>query len=405
VSGRSRRPAPPPAGVEVRKVALAALHRIDRDGAYANLVLGPMLVDSGLEARDRHLVTQLVYGTTRMRRACDALVDGWLLRPVEAEVRNALRLGAYQLAYLRLPAHAAVDTTVEVAPRRARGLVNAVLRRVAGAVAAGTGPAEDASALSYPDWIVECLVADLGRDRALAALAAMNEAAEVDERVDGYVQDRASQLVVDAVDVPTGGVVVDLCAAPGGKATGLAARARFVVAADLNPARAGLVVTNRDRLGVEGLAVVVADGRRAPLRSASAPVVLVDAPCSGLGSLRRRPDARWRIEADAPERLASLQRDLVREALRVVAPGGLVVYSVCTLTATETIAIDRWAAAEHPAFQALDAPGEPWQPLGRGALLLPQDAGTDGMYVLRLRAPSDGAANAGPKGRMEEESR
>ena len=113
-----------------------------------------MLERSGLEARDRHFVTELVYGTTRMRRACDFLVDRFLTRDLDLRVRNALRLGAYQLHFLGMPPHAAVGETVEVAPKPARGLVNAVLRRVSGAPV--TWP-DDATRLSYPDWIVEHL--------------------------------------------------------------------------------------------------------------------------------------------------------------------------------------------------------------------------------------------------------
>jgi 16S rRNA (cytosine967-C5)-methyltransferase len=114
-----------------RSLALEALDRIDPGGAYANLVLPELLRASGLDERDRHFATELVYGTTRQRRACDHLVDRFLTRPVEPQVRNALRLGAYQLHHLSLAPHAAVGETVEVVPRRARGLVNAVLRRVA----------------------------------------------------------------------------------------------------------------------------------------------------------------------------------------------------------------------------------------------------------------------------------
>ncbi|MEZ5261478.1 MAG: hypothetical protein R2755_06805 [Acidimicrobiales bacterium] len=115
--------------------------------------------------------------------------------------------------------------------------------------------------------------------------------------------------------------------------------------------------------------------------------VLVDAPCSGLGTLRRRPDARWRIDPDAPARLAALQHRLVDEAVRVLAPGGMLVYSVCTLSAVETRGVDEHLAAAHPELavpEGPELPGGPWRALGRGALLLPQAADTDGMYVLRL---------------------
>ncbi len=323
-----RGPAP---GSGSRRVAIDALLRIERGGAYANLVLPELLNRSDLGPEDRHFVTEMVYGTTRMRRSCDHLVDRFLLDTVEPEVRAALRLGAYQLAFLDTPAHAALDATVGAVKGRGRSVVNAVLRRVASA------PVEypdRATELSYPDWIVERLIKDLGDERALRALEAMNQGVRATVRADGYVQDAASQAVVAAVEAQAGELVFDLCAAPGGKATGIAASGARTVALDLRPKRAGLISKNVKRLDLQ-LPVVVADGTNPPFAPASADRVLVDAPCSGLGSLRSRADARWRIDADAPERLARLQVGLVRSGLELLKPGGTLVYSVCTLTSDE----------------------------------------------------------------------
>jgi 16S rRNA (cytosine967-C5)-methyltransferase len=370
---------------DARTVALDALGRID-EGAYANLVLPALLERSGLAARDRGFVTELVYGTTRMRRALDHVVDGYLLRPVEPSVRNVLRLGAYQLVFLGTPAHAGVSATVEIAPRRARGLVNAVLRKVA-AAGAPAWP-DDATRLSYPDWIVERLVADLGRDDAIAALEQMNLAAEVHERDDGYVQDPASQQVAAAVGAGPGETVADLCAAPGGKATAMAATGATVVALDVSPARAGLVVGNSQRLGATGVLTGVADATHPPLRPGRLDRVLVDAPCSGLGVLRRRADARWRVQPADVDELAALQRSILDAAHVLLRPGGTLVYSVCTLSAAETTGVDEWMAATLPHLEPDPPPPAPWRLWGRGGLLLPQDEGTDGMFLLRLRAPS-----------------
>jgi 16S rRNA (cytosine967-C5)-methyltransferase len=300
-----------------RRLALDALARID-GGSYANLVLPPMLDESRLSDRDRHFVTELVYGTTRMRRACDHLVDRFVMRELDAETRRALRLGAYQLHVLQTPPHAAVSATVDVAPKRSRGLVNAVLRKVA-----STPPVwpDDATRLSYPDWIVDRLVADLGRDDALAALAQMNEAPAVTVRPDGYVQDLASQWVAASVEARAGERIADTCAGPGGKATAMAASGAWIGASDAQPGRAGLVFHHAQRLGAD-VGVVTADGRSPAFRPASVDRVLVDAPCSGLGVLRRRPDARWRIEADDVERLAELQRELVVAGADLVREGG-----------------------------------------------------------------------------------
>jgi len=369
-----------------RALALRALVRIDTEGAYANLVLPALLSRSDLSARDRAFATSLVYGTTRMRRACDWLVDRFLAKPPPPAARAALRLGAYQLVFLGTPAHAAVSATVGVAPKGMRPLVNAVLRKVAAAPVAWP---DDATRLSYPDWIVERLVEDLGRDDALGALTMMNEPAAAVERPDGYVQDLASQEVTALVEAQPGERVADLCAAPGGKATGMAAAGAVVVAADVRPARAGLVQANAARLGLaDAVRVVVADARRPPLRAAAFDRVLVDAPCSGLGALRRRPDARWRIDAGDVERLAALQHDLLDAALGLVRPGGLLVYSACTLTRAEGVDVDRAFRALHPGLEPLPCPPAPWSPWeGAIARLLPQAAGTDGMVVARYRVP------------------
>lgn len=369
-----------------RRVALDALLRIDNEGAYANLVLPPMLASSGLGDADRALVTELVYGSVRRRRALDAAVDRFVTSEPDPAVRSLLRLGAYQLLFTKVPSHAAVSTSVSLAPRKVAGFVNAVLRRVATTPVAWP---DDATRLSYPDWIVARFEQELGSADTLAALERMDEAPPVTVRADGYVQDRSSQWVAEAVGAESGERVADLCAAPGGKATALAAAVRpggLVVAADLQPHRARLVAANGERLGVLDraggpLSAVVADATAPPLRPASFDRVLVDAPCSGLGALRRRPDARWRITEAAIDELAALQARILDAARELVRPGGVLVYSVCTLTAAESVDHDTFG------WEALRPPPAPWRPYGRGARLLPQDADTDGMVLLRWRAP------------------
>ncbi len=371
------------AGAAARRVALGVLARIEDDRAYANLVLGPELDRSGLELRDRALVTDLVYGTVRRRRSLDHLVDRFLTSPPPPAARRALRIGAYQLA-LRddIPDHAAVSATVEATPKRFRGLVNAVLRKVA---TAPVSYPDTATELSYPDWILELLTRDHGAVRARAVLAAMNEPAPVMTRADGYVQDRASQWVVDAVDAGPGELVADLCAAPGGKATGLAAAGATVVASDLRAGRVSLIADNATRLGASGVLALVADATAPPLRPASCDRVLLDAPCSGLGVLRRRADARWRLDPGAVGRLAALQRDLVVAASDLVRPGGVLVLSVCTLDRDETIGVDDHLAAIRPGLEPIPPPGEPWEPWGRGAILMPDRCDADGMALFRYR--------------------
>ena len=447
----------------MRALALEALARVE-SGGYSNLVLPALLRDSGLDGRDRALATDLVYGTLRRQGQADFLlerVSHRALPELDPPVRAALRLGAYQLL-AGVAAHAAVGATVGAlsappsppAARWAAPFVNAVLRRVADLGPDWPWPAgEDAGAVavrtSHPRWIVELLRRDLGSD-AGAVLAAANEPPAVTLRpnplrttadglgaelaaggvevepgrlvptallvrgvgdlarlpavADGRAtpQDQASQAVAAALGARPGERILDLAAAPGGKATGLAevmGDDGLVAAVDLRPGRAARVRDAAVRLGLRSVQVLSADGRRLPLRpprSADQPSagdpgrfdrVLLDAPCSGLGVLRRRPEARWRLQPAAIDRAAGLQRELLTAAVARVRPGGLVAYSVCTLTREETLEIDAWAAAAFPGLAAVDGPGPPWRPHGRGALLLPTAAGTDGMFLLLLRAP------------------
>jgi 16S rRNA (cytosine967-C5)-methyltransferase len=418
-----------------REVARDVLVRVD-DGAYSNLVLPEALRRTGLPARDRAFATDLVYGSLRAQRRVDALVaphSRQALDALEPTVRALLRLGAYQLLH-DVPAHAAVGETVAAAPPRARGYVNAVLRSLAGSGPPWPEPASVGESLSYPDWVVARLTAELGADDARRALEAQNEpplvtlrpnprrtdadalAAEltaagalvtrgglVPDAVavrgagdpaavpavrDGRAtpQDAASQAVVTLVGAAGGDLVLDVAAAPGGKTTGLAERLErgVVVAVDAHAGRLGRVGDAAARLGLENVRPVLADGRDLPVAPASVDRALVDAPCSGLGVLRRRPEARWRVGEPTAD-LAALQVGLVLGAAATVRPGGRLVYSVCTLTRAETTGVVDAVLERLPGQLAvLPPPASPWRPWGRGALLLPQAAGTDGMFVAVL---------------------
>jgi len=374
-----QRPAPRrEARQNAREVAYEALLRIDHEGAYANLVVPALLDRSSLSDQDRRFVTDLVYGTTRMRRACESLVERFVLTEPDPEVRTLLRLGAYQLAFGGTAPHAAVGETVELAHPKVRGFVNAILRRVAGAEKVWP---DDASRLSYPDWIVDRFVAELGEFEGFAALECMNEPPPVHERADGYIQDRASGWVADLVGAVAGERVLDVCSAPGGKATAMASTGALVIAADLQAHRAALVADNAHRIGYD-IPVVVADGTLPPFREKSFDRVLIDAPCSGLGALRRRPDARWRISEQDIVDLTGIQRRLLDATAPLVRPGGVLVYSVCTITAAESI--------DHPTpdgFEVItDDVGDEWTSFGKGFRILPQDADTDGMVIIRYRS-------------------
>jgi 16S rRNA (cytosine967-C5)-methyltransferase len=318
-----------------------------------------------------------------MRRACDSVIDRFVTSPPDDATRTVLRLGAYQLVFAGVPPHAAVSETVGLAPKRTRGFVNAVLRKVSRlAIEEMAWPSEGAR-LSYPDWMVELFRAELGGD-AVAALERMNEPPPVTARADGYVQDESSQWVAAAVSGQVGERILDVCAAPGGKATAIARAGASVVAADQRLGRARLVQENAGVLGLD-VPVVAADGTASPFRSGSFDAVLLDAPCSGLGALRRRADARWRITPTDITELAALQAQLLASAAQLVAPGGRLVYSVCTITEAESV--------DHltPDGFEVDATPPPvgqWRPFEQGWRVLPQDADTDAMVLIRYRRVS-----------------
>lgn len=426
--------------VTARVVALDALVRVE-DGAYAHVVLPSMLAQTNLSDRDRAFATDLVYGTVRSQRRLDDLLGHVVKRPIhrlDPPVRAALRLGAYQLLH-DTPPHAAVASTVDAVGARsprARGFVNANLRGLTRLAKPWPEPTDDAVALSYPDWLVERLTRDLGRSAAREALVAMNAPAAVTLRPDprqvtvtalteeleaagaqvepgrlvsdavivrgvgdpgrlaavrdgrATPQDQGSQAIVQVLAPEPGERVADLAAAPGGKATAIAERVGAdgsVVALDIDAGRVRMIDGARHRIGLPQLLPVVADARAVPLRAGTFDRVLLDAPCSGIGVLRRRPDARWRLQPETIDELAALQRDLLAAAAPLVRPGGVLVYSVCTLTNEETLDVDAWAADALPELTPLPLPGRPWITRGRGALLLPQAAGTDGMFVLAFQ--------------------
>ena len=365
---------------KARGVALDVLRRIENDGAYANLVLGPALSASDLSEQDRKFVTELVYGSTRMRRACDAVVDRFASQPPDDQTRSLLRLGAYQIIFAGVPAHAAVSATVDLAPTKTRGFVNAVLRRIAEFEPADMVWPSDAARLSYPEWIAEALHRDLG-DEAVPALERMNEAPTVTERPDGYVQDFSSLWVAYAVEARAGERVLDMCSAPGGKATAMAGSGAQVIAADRQAHRAALVQDNARRLDLD-LPVVTADGTRPPFRPGSFDAVLLDAPCSGLGALRRRADARWRITPTDVGDLSRLQAQLLTSAAEMVAPGGRLVYSVCTMLDVESV---DHVTPEGFEVDDTEPPSGRWRRHRQGWRVLPHDADTDGMVMIRYR--------------------
>ena len=395
--------------LSARGVALDVVRRVFEDGAYADRAF--RAAASGLDERDRAFAMQLAYGTVQRARTLDHAVETLGRRPVrklDPPVRAALRLGAYQLAYMdSVPTHAAADETVELV--RASGLeravpfANAVMRRLAEGLPDLLArlheetPAAAALTHSYPDWVAETWWRELGREDALALMRAQNEPAETAVRTpegpkvvdavpadwleSGYAwpQSRGSQLAGAAVGARPGDRVLDLCAAPGGKATQLAQAGAEVVAVEKHAGRARELAENARRLGVSRLSVVHADARELPSDLAGFDRALVDAPCSGLGVLNSRPDLRWRAEP-----LPGVQLELLRAALERVRPGGTVTYSVCTIHRAENEDVVGQVEAE-PVNLGADFPDfrHPGRP--EFLLTLPHRHGTAGFFVARLR--------------------
>jgi 16S rRNA (cytosine967-C5)-methyltransferase len=381
-----------------RKAAFEVVHRVFEEEAYADRALASAVAD--LDARDRALAQRLAYGTVQMARTLDFGIEQLGKRPVrklDAPVRAALRLGAYQLAFTDQADHAVGDDTVELVRaarlERAVPFTNAVMRKLAhglqGLVASlPEGPLKH----SYPDWIAEVWTRDFGREVALDLMRAQNEppglevrsAEPVGEQTDvpgAYIVDtvdiarmrpmsRASQLAALVVGSQEGERILDLCAAPGGKTMMLAGN---VTAVEIHPGRAQALSKN---VG-PNVRVVTADARE--LDESGFDRTLVDAPCSGLGVLARRPDLRWRARP-----LPELQLELLRAAAARTRPGGTIVYSVCTMNADENEAVvDASGLEPIPLDAEWPQYAHPTRP--EFLLTLPHRDRTSGFFIARLK--------------------
>ena len=401
---------------------------------------------SALDPRDRRWVQELVWGLLRVRSRLDALLAARVrggLGAVDPDVLDLLRLGSYQLLQMgSVPAYAAIGQTVELAKTRhgvgAGMLVNAVLRRVDRERAAIDAPPPDdpldalAHASSHPRWIVARWADRWGIEETARLLDANNTPAAVHVRPFGvtvdalaallreegvhtepaplvddslrlpggialtemaafqrgafYVQDPAASLVAAYAHVDPGCVVADLCAAPGGKALELARRAGMVVAAERSAARLERMRTGFARLGTTTIHPCRADATAPPCSAVDA--VLVDVPCTGTGTFRRHPDARWRLRMSDFAVLGVTQQAILRAAATIVRPGGLLVYSTCSLEAEENDEQIASFLRAHPAFTLEPPPtgAVAEAVLDHGYLrVLPQRHGTDGAFAARLR--------------------
>jgi 16S rRNA (cytosine967-C5)-methyltransferase len=431
-----------------RACALRVMRRVFERGAYADRAFAGEAAE--LEPRDRALAMALSYGTVQRTATLDHVATQLLdrrLDRLEAPVLALLRLGLFELLFLGGSAdHAVVNESVELAKRaspRGAGLVNAVLRRATregpGIIAGLDDQTPESAAIlhSVPGWLASQWWDELGPEEARALLRVVNQPAESALRVNTLVaapaevsgalpvasravpgipeglvlngpfdvqgselwragalqpQSRASMLVSRVLDPQPGQRVLDLCAAPGGKTTHLAALMGDrgeIVAVERHPGRAAALERTAARLRAEIVRVHVGDATRV---RPEGPFdrVLVDPPCSGLGTLQSRPDLRWRARPEAVGELAELQGGILAAGAAVLAPGGALVYSACTISRAEGPAVVERFLAGHPDFNAQDIAGRLPEELrgramGPGVQLLPHRDGTDGFFIARLR--------------------
>lgn len=442
----------------VRQLAAAILTKVETRKAYADILLDNALGSAALDERDRALLAEIVYGTLRWRGSIDAQLLPHLRRPlteVDPAVRNLLRLSLYQLRFLdKIPDYAAVNDAVEVAKSfkggKAAGFVNGVLRnalrqKITESIAE---PRQDSSAAlaatySQPRWLVEKWLREFGQEEAIALMRASNEqpplvirvnriqcgrdvliekltasgvrAAPTEfspagirlesapslERVPGFadglfqVQGESSQLIAMLLDPRPGEIILDACAAPGGKTTHIAELMQdrgAVIALDKSASGLRKVGANAARLGLSSVQTVLGDaGTDLPdTRLASYDRILVDAPCSGFGTLRSHPEIKWQRDQNDVARLSQLQRKILGNIGNYLKPGGVLVYSTCTLMREENEAVVQQFLARHRDVvleAAADYLPAQAQSMVREKyfLALPHRHNTDGFFAARLR--------------------
>jgi 16S rRNA (cytosine967-C5)-methyltransferase len=445
-----------------RQVALKVLQAV-QGGAFADVALHRELSQGELSERDRGFVTELVYGTVRQQRTLDTLIAQLGNRPAAKQPPKLLlilRLGLYQLRCLKtIPASAAVNTSVELAKGnqlgRLSGVVNGLLRQYHRRTIAGADPLllpeNPIAALgirySYPDWIVNLWVQQVGLAEAEQLCQWFNQPPTLDLRVNrqqttveavqaafaevgiqvqpisgvpyglrlpnhvgavtqlpGYdqgwwaVQDASAQLVGQLLNPQPGDLVLDMCAAPGGKATQLAelmGDQGTVWACDRTPSRLKKITANCQRLQLSSIHIHQGDSRQLAQFHGQADRVLVDAPCSGLGTLHRHADARWRQSPEAMAELIRLQQALLTEAARCVKPEGCLVYATCTLHPAENEAVVEQFLKHHPHWSAYPPDANWASPLDIApqgwVKVWPHRHQMDGFFMVQLKPRQDGA--------------
>lgn len=427
--------------ISARQAALTVLEKCRRSGAWSDAVLSSVIKSAELNERDAALCTKLCEGVLQNTALCDFYIDYYYTakaRKLEPKLRDILRLSVYQIAFLdRIPAHAAVSEGVSLAKKhnaKAAGLVNAVLRRVAENKQSlpepeGKGSPEYlALRYSHPLWLCQMLIDEKDYDFTEAQLAANNDnppsmaqvntlrctteelleilkkegveaqkgelrnsiellshgdLAQLESFQNGlfYIQDSAAKLAVARSGAARGMRVLDACAAPGGKSFAAAIQMENmgeIIACDIGEKKLGRIVSSAERLGIDIIKTAAMDARE-PLAEfrESFDVVLADVPCSGIGVIRKKPDIRAKAEADI-SRLPEIQADILSGISSCVKPGGVILYSTCTVLERENFGVIKGFLAENPSF-ALE---------GEAETLYPHINGTDGFFICKLRKNS-----------------
>jgi len=431
----------------VRDAALSILLAVDKNQAYSNLLLHQTIERHKIEAKDRGLLTEITYGTLQYKMTLDYYLEPFIRGKVDHWVRWLLRLSLYQMHYLtRIPAHAAVNEAVEIAKRRGHqgiaSMVNGILRSILRQGVRSLDEIENrverlSISTSHPEWLVERWVESYGFEKTqemleenntppvqtvrmnmtkatveqvLASLDAEGitakqsdliqecihltngQAARTQAFKDGWItiQDESSMLPANVLNPQPGWRVLDMCAAPGGKTTHLAEKMKnegSILATDLHPHKLDLIDENTARLGLDIVQTAPIDGRKAAefLPAESFDAVLVDAPCSGLGVMRRKPDIKYTKREEDLASLQTIQLALLDAASKVLKPGGRLVYSTCTVDKVENEGTVEAFLKQHPEMQLeplTSLPTKLAEKQTNGMLqVFPQDFGSDGFFV------------------------
>ncbi|WNF07782.1 16S rRNA (cytosine(967)-C(5))-methyltransferase RsmB [Brevibacillus borstelensis] len=439
-----------------RDIALDVLNRVEEHQSYSNLELKHVLNREELRAPDAGLVTELVYGTIQRRLTLDTALDRFIRgKKVQTWVKNLLRLSLYQIRFLdRIPDRAVVHEAVEIAKRRGHqgiaSMVNGVLRNALRSpdLWDKLGSGDDAARLSieqsHPEWLVRRWAGQYGIEETRRILKSNNRPPRTSIRVntlkstrdellgklreqfsavepsvvspDGLVmegghaagtewfrqglftvQDESSMLVAPALAADPGMRVLDACAAPGGKTTHIAALMQNrgeIIASDVHPHKRDLIAQNAKRLGITIIEPIVSDALHLGEKNLGTfDRILLDAPCTGFGVIRRKPDLKWNKTPDDVKAIAELQYKLLESVAALLAPGGLLVYSTCTIEPEENQLVVQRFVKNHPAFEldrtlADDLPASVRDKIDTTegfVQVLPHHFESDGFFIARLK--------------------